>query len=301
MSSNTLTDDRTTLSCSPIPIFANLPIEIIREILEIVAWKNKSTATTLVRVSKLVRVWVTPILYNSVEIRTVDEAETFIGTIRTSDAIPGNYVRCLIIMAYLHSPHIGDDWTAKAIILAACPNIEVLVIKSLTLGTNVPQLLPANVCPGPREMVTLPPQNPSWRVSFRYALFRNLTHLFMSVNVWSGKEFIEFPCLSHLGFAVLDTHSQTRFQLSPTLVSDMLSSLPSLKILLLCAYARTTRPTLPIGEEWRRLSEIRDERLLAAPGVEEAAWVELVKQGKSLWDDAEMKYKDWRNCVLVAG
>jgi len=64
---------------------ALLPVELIRDILEIAARSHSPTAATLERVSQIVRQWIGPIRYHTVDLHT---ASAFIGFVEMLRSVP---------------------------------------------------------------------------------------------------------------------------------------------------------------------------------------------------------------------
>jgi len=51
------------------------------------------------------------------------------------------------------------------------------------------------------------------------------------------------------------------------------------------------------GVIWRGLASIDDERLIVAPGLYSYEIMAVTESGKTVWGDAERRYKGWRSVV----
>ena len=71
-------------------VFSNLPVELVRDILEHAAHSDRATARSLTLVSSAVKQWTDPILYDTVVLSTARSLRSFIAAIANK---PSEFVR----------------------------------------------------------------------------------------------------------------------------------------------------------------------------------------------------------------
>ncbi|KAF8581671.1 hypothetical protein K439DRAFT_206595 [Ramaria rubella] len=278
--------------------FACLPVELVRLIFEAAASQYKLAGVSLLCVSKTVQRWIYPIMFRRVVLHSTRQAQNFLCTLQLYDKHAGANVRCLIFILPLENHGVR---LLPPGILASCPQMEILAT-----NTILPQmyqfydgLFITNNCPSPWE-VTLLCQTLPRHLDSNHPLFKNLTHFFVASGDWSKErvqKVLSFPRLTHLALAVGPWDRGYSVEHYSSLVNHILSS-SSLSCLLLHTSHTPECPVEElIGEEWWRLAEISDKRLLAAPGMQHAKYGELVESGGSIWEDVETKYKNWRRLV----
>ncbi|KAF9017732.1 hypothetical protein BDZ89DRAFT_1074573 [Hymenopellis radicata] len=112
------------MTCLRLSPFPDIPIDIARLIFETAVWDDGTTAYSLVLVSKVVREWIDPILYNSVTLYTKSQLVAFRASIisRNDSAFFSRAVKVLCI---------GDRSTATldtSSVLKACTCVKCLAV-----------------------------------------------------------------------------------------------------------------------------------------------------------------------------
>jgi hypothetical protein len=54
-----------------------------------------------------------------------------------------------------------------------------------------------------------------------------------------------------------------------------------------------------VDYNWFKLAEIQDERFLVIPGLFKEDYFALVESRGTIWDEAEMRDKDWSKDVIL--
>lgn len=270
--------------------FARFPVELVCDILELAARECRDSALTFALISRTVHYWITPILYRTVLLpnrmaadrfhRGLGEAIGFDWGLDPDFAGPGN-VRNVFL-----SPENKAD-SVDLTILTLCPHVERLVLDvhaSLCAWKEVDSTLP---WPAPWEVAVTAYDSGDW---LGHPVLHNLTHLYLQMPVLcSGKDILP---------EVLSLHQLTHLSLGSYWAGDelvalterLLSASTSLEMVLLHSL-----PNLGcVGEIWVELAKIPDERLLVRPGLSLHDFGELLTSEGTIWDDARVKFEDWR-------
>jgi hypothetical protein len=265
-----------------------LPVEVVRCILEL-ATEDKRASLALALVSKAVQSWITPIIYHTVILTSEGDIKYFYHTLQESKANLGASVRFLLI-----KHDIGDtEMIAK--IVCGCVHVECIFTDAALTDPKHLDTIDALSFPAPWHMMMTNPQRAFEAPLLGHPLLRNITHLYVDL-IGSIKPFLSqlLPCLTHLGFGCWAT------ELYVPRITYLLSSLP-LVVLLLHAYEGFGKPAdVLFGLRWHELAQIEDERLFAGPGLCEDDYIELLRSGGTIWDGAQIRYKDWRRLVKTS-
>lgn len=274
--------------------FPPLAVEIVRRILELFAYEDSSTSATLIPVCREVQKWITPILYKTVVLRNAKQLMAFAQTVQTSKL--GNCVRTLVIQTcgyVLMSPYVS-----KAI--RGCPQLDTLFTKGYTAHPVLTDTSGLSF-PRPRHGMFLE-GGASVRqrtVQFSHPLVQNITHLYVFAPnagyVFEGDlhvtALISIASLTHLAFeGVPHGHHLDGY------IKRLLRESPSLRVLLVLS-DNHMKPVKLVGPVWTALAQVMDERLYAGNPPTTDELIELVTSGRTVWDDAEIKYKGWRDQV----
>ncbi|TFK90587.1 hypothetical protein K466DRAFT_583622 [Polyporus arcularius HHB13444] len=108
-------------------VFSNLPVELVRDILEHAALSDHATARNLTLVSSAVRHWTDPILYNTVVLSSARSLRAFLAAIANK---PSDFVRTRV-----HNLGIFTVGPVQSIdrVLTACAGV-----RSLACGFSLP-------------------------------------------------------------------------------------------------------------------------------------------------------------------
>ncbi|KAF8501229.1 hypothetical protein BU17DRAFT_102280 [Hysterangium stoloniferum] len=271
----------------------SLPVELIREIVEIAVLSDTSTGPGLALVSKLVHHWVIPILYEYV---SLDKRETIISFIQGVEAAqcgpndPSKYITHLSIHRYAMT---HCDWT-----LSICRDVQHLLICPLfrsPFDADDPAVDEISLWPQPRHIMVL--NAPSQWLNPRRILFENTTHLYID-NIYSPShlELCSTMPLSHICFGFW-TDSDTTDALLEAI--ELLLAMPSMKIVLVHSLM-SGAPYEFHGESWKLLAQITDNRLRVATGMSRDELIDLFESGQTVWDNIE-GCADWRQAVQLPG
>jgi hypothetical protein len=268
----------------------SLPVELMREIIEIAVLSDASTGPNLALVSKLVHHWVIPILYGYV---SLDKRETIMYFIRSVEAAqcgpndPSIHVTHLSIHRYAMS---HCDWT-----LSMCRDVQQLLVCPPSLSAfddddTAVEGIP--LWPSPWHIMVL--NTPIQWLSPRRMLFDKTTHLYIdSIDTPSHVELCTRMPLSHICFGFsADSDAVNALQDATELLLDI----PSMKIVLVHAFMSGAPFDDFHGDPWKLLAQIADGRLFVAPGMSRDQLIDLFDSGQTVWDNVE-DWADWRQTV----
>lgn len=260
-----------------------MPVEIARYLLEVAAEQDKATSLALVRVSKAVETWITPIIYHTVILLRRYQSMSFYHTLKALKPSVGPTVRSLVIQDSVTHP------ATIAGIVRRCTDLQTLVSSVNVSGPKFMAMIDPSF-PGPWHMVLrglgskMPPLD--------HQLLRNVTHFYIEDL---REEYVDrvqsLPRLTHLGFGCWGDLEPSDY------VAHITRALSSPCLLVLILQAMSSRTVVLEGDTWWRLAEIPDERLLARPGFPQDDTIAQVTAGETMWDDAQAKYGDWRRLV----
>ncbi|KAF9018278.1 hypothetical protein BDZ89DRAFT_1073979, partial [Hymenopellis radicata] len=254
------------LRLSPLP---DMPIDIARLIFETAAWENGATAYRLVLVSKVVREWIEPILYNSVVICTGSKLAAFHDSIisRNDNAFFSRAVKVLCLgdrsTGMLKCPHhsIAAIWPWARAILEVCTGVQRLAVWLIDHDLELHRFTRNSGRLRPTHM-SLDITDHSWdsaRLDWVKILPESLTHLNLDCGSYQDitdilwlEIFAWCPNLAHVslsGYA-----ARVRFidgELFSLIVSPLMSQLP--------ATVATFAVVMP--ETWHPYSRDKDREL----------------------------------------
>ncbi|KAJ4483372.1 hypothetical protein J3R30DRAFT_3367073 [Lentinula aciculospora] len=209
-----------------IPPFADLPIELIREILDFAAFSCHKTSLNLTLVSPTFRIWILPILYSTVVLRTASAVKSFLHALSfpyttNSSLLPPvpltQHVKHLAIFA------LGPLQSIEKII-TSCSNVQTLACGfSLTSYASINPKLPT------ATIIEIPSQTQirerhllglSCRDSIPFSLLsRDTTHLHAQISSLQVLLSLlqmhkQMPILSHLALRIPSTLLATRHSAS---------------------------------------------------------------------------------------
>jgi len=219
------------------------------------------------------------------------------SSIRLLSFAAGSYVQNLLL-----EHRSGTDLDIQ--ILSRCPLIQRLVLN--VANSMDPDIVDADTSSWPTP----------WEVSvldedllhvFRFVnkwlthpILRNVTHLHLHA-MWHcpATIYLSLPRLTHLSLVHWDhPHSQAR-QVDDVFVANarrLLSEGKSLEMVLLQSDQVLTGGPCFIRAVWVELAKIEDERLFARPSLTSPEFGELLRSGRTIWDDAK-HFKNWRDDV----
>ncbi|KIJ51541.1 hypothetical protein M422DRAFT_244702 [Sphaerobolus stellatus SS14] len=268
--------------------FPELPIEIIRLILEGAA-TNKPTALSLCLVSKDVRLWTIPTLYRTVLLPTPQHLASFEAAVAQSEL--AMHVRNL----FLRSMSVPSGRLA-ANILSVCTNIQRLVVDALYRQPTVDVTL---AWPTPWEVVYIYGAT-SW-LSRGHPSLQNVTHIHLDGVIFSNTVDIclALPRLTHLGVSHVHVAQDNHVydENFVRLIGRALTIGPFLQMVLIQLQPIGINRILgghSGGRIWTALSNIPDTRLLACRALEADDYSRTLEDGTSIWDNAAVRFADWR-------
>lgn len=192
--------------------FDRLPVEIARLIFEYAASESRSTSYKLICVSKAVKQWILPLLYQHVILETPMNLFLFCNAVSHLKSRPGNHTKVLYI------PHCQHPMI-KLSFLVHFPALEYLAMNSSLLNYPSTNLDPDSYpCPTSISMT-----GSLKRAVFDHPLFRCCTHLYFPDDLPSASYFKTdfFPHLTHLACAYRHGRSSTTaFTCLPLLLSS---------------------------------------------------------------------------------
>ncbi|KAH9929512.1 uncharacterized protein BXZ73DRAFT_47948 [Epithele typhae] len=133
-------------------VFANLPVELVRDIFEHAARDDLATARDLTLVSSAVRRWTDPLLYHTVILASARALKAFAAALALKPAsFAAAHVRTLGVLTVGPAPTVAR-------ILGACTGAtNVACACALPTPAPAPPSLPPQILPGPRERHLLGP------------------------------------------------------------------------------------------------------------------------------------------------
>ncbi|KAF9022887.1 hypothetical protein BDZ89DRAFT_1137075 [Hymenopellis radicata] len=153
--------------------YGDLPIDIVRLIFETVAFMHPPAAVNLVLVSKMVRRWIEPILYRTVELRTFVALQSFSRCIssRNDHTFFARHVKSLclgdmVTGQFLDEPIGILDWDYSCAVLTACVGVHRVAFWLVSCNdklqtfwdeTEHPQLTHMSLLDIADQTLTMPP------------------------------------------------------------------------------------------------------------------------------------------------
>jgi hypothetical protein len=265
--------------------FPPLPVELVREIMELAALRDTPIALALVLVSKAVHDWVTPIIYRTVVLNTREDAFAFSAA---HQADRSSSTLRIFNLAISHSAMRHYDWC-----LSSCRNVQCLLlnpeinkIESAEIGVSF--------WPRPWHIVLLGVDAKWFNESLE--LFSHTTHLYLDEGLYPSfiKSCVSLP-LTHICVMFWEDQ-EDEAAVRPSV--ELLLSMPSMKMVLVHASVSGYPIEDFFGGVWAELSDIADERLFVAAGMNKDDLIEMFESERTVWDAAE-ELKDWRHKVQV--
>ncbi|KAI0374124.1 hypothetical protein BV20DRAFT_962101 [Pilatotrama ljubarskyi] len=295
-------------------VFSNLPVELVRDILEHAAHSDRATARNLTLVSSAVRRWTDPILYDTVVLATARSLRAFVAAIANKPAdFMSTCVRNLGIFT------LGPVQSINRV-LTACAGVQ-----SLACGFSLPSYIQSQgtqavqALKQPREQHLLGIAcRDGWDASL---VGSTVTHLRIHLTSFdssrpespfafggtpgqeSGWDRLKaLPSLSHLAIVYRPTGSTPPAAIIPHLSrllpsqsnADSEDCLPSLELVLIqvvgakkdAAFADETVKALNAAAE---SAAGPARRIVAelAPSSAARQWEESVRGGQGVWANAE--------------
>ncbi|GJJ08172.1 hypothetical protein Clacol_002380 [Clathrus columnatus] len=264
----------------------NVPLEILREIVEITFFLDYTAGPALALTCKSINQWITPLLYASVSldktnvllfIRGIESAQC--GALDT-----GAFVKqlCIHRNATQHC-----DWT-----LSLCKSVaHLLVCPPIRDYDMDEEITDASLWPTPWHIMVLSAL-PSWILP-RLALFTHTTHLYLD-NVLGPSMLLlcaKMP-LTHICFNVWADMVLTPDDSFLLEAVHFLLELPTMQCLLIHAFYEAPLADF-FGGIWSSLADIADERFIVAPGMSRDELIEFFEEGQTVWDNIT-DWKAWR-------
>ncbi|TFK71978.1 hypothetical protein BDN72DRAFT_395067 [Pluteus cervinus] len=166
----------------------NLPLELERYILELALFsQSQSAAINLLLVAHRARVWLEPLLYNTVILNTHNKAQRFVATLQTRpESYFKTHVKSLLIRA--------DDAVLHPVILTTCSNVRQLtVLPASQASTLLHPLLQNLTFPNLSNLtINLDSSFGVAKIDFSLPIFRQVTHmqvhnsLVRAKTAWNG-------------------------------------------------------------------------------------------------------------------
>lgn len=104
-------------------MFMNLPVEIVRMIVEEAARSSPTVALKFLQLSSVTKGWIEPILYHTVTLRTRNQLVSFsLSLDREGQYNPGTYVRQLSLLLVKAGVLRLDEYDLR-VVFTKCPNI----------------------------------------------------------------------------------------------------------------------------------------------------------------------------------
>ncbi|KAJ3803009.1 hypothetical protein GGU11DRAFT_763547 [Lentinula aff. detonsa] len=206
--------------------FPDLPIELIREILDFAAFSGSKTSLSLTLVSSTFRIWTVPILYSTVVLRNASDVKSFLHALSSPYAFDSplvlpvplsQHVKHLAIFALGPLQHIEK-------IISRCSNVQ-----SLACGFSLASYASINLKLPTATVVEIPSQTQiierhllglSCRDSIPFSLLsQDTTHLHAQISSLQVLLSLlqmhkQLPILSHLALRIPSTLLATRHSAS---------------------------------------------------------------------------------------
>jgi hypothetical protein len=246
---------------------ALLPVEIVRDILEIAARSDIATAATLEHVSQTVRRWIGPILYQTVLLRTPDSFISFVEMLRSVPAVATGITRDMAFyrqsiqqMAIGRSIRLPPNYMEP--LVPICGDVKTLELeRCFILGPELKLQ--------PRQLIT---SSLSKMFSKSWLLSR-VTHLWLN----SPQPLASFPCPETLICLAIPLRVAEQNQVA----FQEILALPNLKLFVINlmprAHALSTRidntPELSPSEVWNSIWKERCDSRIVIRQSDEEAWV----------------------------
>jgi hypothetical protein len=270
---------------------ALLPVEIVRDILEIAARSDRPTAATLERVSQTVRQWIGPILYQAVLLRTADSFVSFVEMLRDVPAVATGIIRDMAFyqqsiqrMSIRGGVFLPESYMEY--LVPICGDVKTLEIERCSI-------IGAKLKFQPRQLIASMLTNKfsqSWLLS-------RVTHLWLN----SPQLLISLPCPETVICLAIPLRIAEKNQVAFQAILE----LPNLKLFVINlmprAHALSTRidntPELSPAEVWNNIWKEQCDSRIFIQQADAEAWV-CGRAEESLWRRAMregLRHPDFRN------
>lgn len=289
-------------------LWSQLPLELIREIILILAQASVEKARQLRFVSSDVNVLVLPILFRHVVMLYPEHVNRFTTTLlpKRKNFIPALKSK-LHIMPRLLSSYKVDTWvlvvndrrpsieTALASVAPVFSGLSKLAITGQNLSSNAFWLRRHPIHP---KVMLLVHYGSPHLVNFYDPIFKSVTHLYTCITHGHRYSTIaDLPCLTHLAVSTRpDLPGETAVNVAASLkaILKTCDDLASLVFLMSVASLND-----PIYLRWLSWLEgcLEDKRFILLPDyrLPRMEWSAIVNGKKTLWDRAE----EWRQLDMV--
>ncbi|KAF8586575.1 hypothetical protein K439DRAFT_946847 [Ramaria rubella] len=285
-------------------IFSLLPVELVRAIFEVSARDSSHAAAQLVRVSKMVHIWVLPILYETVVIRRREDFQLLESNLASPP--PGVSLQHLIRNVCLSFPPIpAIEGRAITLFLQSCAQLQSMYLNDMDdiLGTiHLPlhhKLLKHIHC-----------GSAFWLI-YDVLRFDNLTHLRVDrvYNNGSSRVFAPLippskmlPHLTHFAIGTDSRNSMPEQRGTANFLQDVLAR-PGMRMLVVTAWYTWSRQIMNDA-----FASVNDRRLciLTVPNSPDHdssmnGWQEGVRGRQSIWDKADAVIRQHRGPGIAIG
>ncbi|KAJ7737315.1 hypothetical protein B0H16DRAFT_1891665 [Mycena metata] len=278
-----------------------LPPELERKIFEIAASAGNTTIPPLLRVAKRVKIWLEPLLYRRVLIRSrplsnelfLSNGDIMISTAALAAAmerLPPGFLHTHTRHLYLDPSAYHDSVQDRSRMFAALTGVTDLMLLNLVNFDEAPLLLaeisrlPLRHLHAHLEILFQPAPPGVGVIDFSHPLFRNITHLSARDDFqpdWAtGLSLL--PCLTHLSFF---DHG---FDPDPLLV-DLFQICGLLRVLVLLDHYGE----YPTRVQFRMMSQ-QEPRVVFVKTFQILAWHSGIRGLGSCWEQAETVIKERR-------
>ncbi|RXW17601.1 hypothetical protein EST38_g8252 [Candolleomyces aberdarensis] len=199
--------------------FSDLPEDLCRLVLELVAELDPETGRSCALVSRKVNAWIEPVLFHTLIIQSASQLESLRRIVEdanhgnsSSTKSPDFFANHVKVVAIIT---LNSDAANILSVLKACRNVEILVLWSnpnkLDMGAASPSGILGKELRDLRDFMTSPELSPR-RISmfhhilstdeahFSHPIFQNVTHLeLVRVDSKAGWDTLQsLPCLTHV-------------------------------------------------------------------------------------------------------
>ncbi|KAF8583029.1 hypothetical protein K439DRAFT_1617833 [Ramaria rubella] len=273
--------------------FPPLPVELVRTILETAAKSSRPTALSLSLVSSSVREWILPTIFGSLALQSHEIANLPTLTPHITRNISVGIRRLFLFVDSSCSSlaELASSIATAISFLSGCPNLESLI-------TDIPlshEAFQATISwPTPWQILLLSQHLHTWNTWGPEGppLLRKTTHLSIDhVGELFVEKFCIPSCVTHLALGC--NGEEVEGQRYAAKIQDILDSAPTLTRLLVTASKQDGSEVLT-ENIWKELAIIEDHRLLVRPRVTGVEWFRIIECAGTLWDGADIEFKDWR-------
>ncbi|KAG6827397.1 hypothetical protein H0H92_011948, partial [Tricholoma furcatifolium] len=288
-----------SFTCTRSTIWFGLPIELIREVLLHLASWDKKKAGDLRLVCRQANVWILPLLFSHITLRTTEQISQF-----ASILLPKRKNRIPLLKSQLHTPPrplstysieslafvvnttLPSVENALANLAPAFSRLKNLFITSRDLSSNAYWLRQHPIRPTTMGILHFGTPNP---VNYRDPIFQCVTHLYTSTLIGHRGTYVtDLPQLTHLAVHTRLTHSTETVARITASFLQILETMPRLKLFVFVIDKEGIPPEKI--RAWRVLLGqcIKDERFVVLPHFlhPELEWNNLLTGQPNVWERA---------------